>query len=140
MSLATKLIIAIAVLYSINSFAGEGRRIKVFGDGANQEIDLEGQSPKITGEYLVFKKYCTSCHSVRRVTRALNEWRESSSGRDSFDAILGDMMTKKMKLIEGEMSPDDAQGIHHFLLSISYGEVNTDTKELNNVPPPQPSN
>jgi hypothetical protein len=132
-----KIVIALILLSSVASFAGEGRKIRVFGDGADQDIELEGESARIIAEYPLFKKNCTSCHSVRRVTRALNDWRDSSASRENFAASLTDMLAKKSKLVEGEMSADDAQSIHHFLLSLYYGEVSIEPTIPTTIAPVQ---
>lgn len=137
MTIAMRIIVAIILLSSVVCFANEGRKIKIFGDGADQEIELDGESAKTIAEYPLFKKNCTSCHSVRRVTRALNDWRDSSASREKFAAILTEMMAKKSKLVEGEMSAEDAQSIHHFLLSLYYGEVSPEPAVPNTIVPVQ---
>jgi hypothetical protein len=61
-------------------------------------------------------KHCTHCHSTQRINKDLYEWMKLS--RNEYNETISKMITKKIRLMNGQLSRSDGHKIYEYLVGL----------------------
>lgn len=114
------LIISVLGTLVITSLALAQESKQVIVSDSNQKIS--SNTGKLSFEYVnnnaVIIENCTGCHSIKRINSGLNDWFKLSESE--YKDAVSSMITKKIRMLNGELTRNEGQQIYKFLLSL-YG-------------------
>lgn len=104
------------LIFCLATHAMASEHIKTIGNGDTEEIDTKGFSAEQTKGYEYIKTYCVGCHSQQRIISSLNNWLTLSEAE--YSSTLKEMIAKKMRLSNGDITRQASQKIFDFLFSL----------------------
>lgn len=83
----------------------------------NPAKSFNGISPRDVEADLLVKQHCTKCHSESRIMNALQSMQTSQSG--NYDKEVKSIISRKIRLTNGDISRQDGKKIIDYLVSAS---------------------
>ncbi|MDD2732980.1 MAG: hypothetical protein PHF56_03490 [Desulfuromonadaceae bacterium] len=107
-----------AMLITSLALAQESKQITVSESNPKTSSNTSKLSFEYVNNNAVIIKNCTGCHSIKRINSGLNNWFTLSASE--YKDAVSSMITKKTRMLNGELTRNEGQQLYKFLLSL-YG-------------------
>lgn len=105
-----------AVLITSFTFAQEPKYLNVSDSNSQIRSNTGKPSSEYVNNNAVIIGDCTGCHSIKRINNGLNNWFQLSESE--YKAAVSSMITRKIRMLNGELTRNEGQQLYKFLLSL----------------------